>query len=81
MSTTASVTILQPSAVESRTDSCRCPRCGTEVSLPQLHALREAQARIEELESQVRILTLRATSAGEARSRILLQHISTVSTF
>lgn len=46
-----------------------CSNCGTQISHPGLEALQDAQARIQELESQVKILTLRATSAGTYISR------------
>ena len=45
-----------------------CQKCGAEIPHSQLNGGIDAQQRIEELEAQVKILTLRATEAGECLS-------------
>ena len=71
----ATTTILQPSpAAPFPTTSFTqtCPKCGTELSHSHLDDAENAQRRISELETQVKILTGKATAAGTFPSSLCL---------
>ena len=46
-----------------------CPRCGAQAGDEHLEGAQEAQRKIQELEAQIKILTRRATEAGETGPR------------
>ena len=55
--------------------SFHCDKCGANLPHACQEAVHSAQQKIEELEAQVKILTLRATSAGEKASFLILDPI------
>ncbi|MCJ1254107.1 hypothetical protein MMC24_001921 [Lignoscripta atroalba] len=67
MSTTSTTTLQQqPSPAPVCTSVIiSCQNCGADLAPTQHHFTQDAQQRIEELEAQVKILTLRATAAVE----------------
>ncbi len=61
-------TILQaPTTVPIRSSLETCQQCGADVSHSHLSITEDAQRRIAELETQVKILTDKATAAGESK--------------
>ncbi|KAA6408480.1 MAG: hypothetical protein FRX48_07562 [Lasallia pustulata] len=65
MSTTSTTTLVQPSTAPIRNSSApACHNCGANLSHAQEHAVaQDAQQRISELETQVKLLTSKATAA------------------
>lgn len=68
MSSTTSVTMVEkplPAPLETTTTTtCTCQQCGADLSHAHLEVGQDAQQKIQELENQIKILTLRATEAG-----------------
>ena len=68
MSTTSTATLVQPSTAPIRNSSApTCHNCGASLSHPQHAITQDAQQRISELETQVKILTGKATAAGKSQ--------------
>ena len=76
MSTTSTTTLQQqPSPAPVCTSVIiSCQNCGADLAPTQHHFTQDAQQRIEELEAQVKILTLRATAAGEKTTLSFNRH-------
>lgn len=69
MSATAT-TVVQPHFTASSFQTTLkhvCDKCGSDLSHPHLGIAEDAQRRIVELEAQVKILTGKATAAGNFR--------------
>jgi len=67
MSTTSVTMVEKPLPAPSNTTittTSTCHKCGADLSHVHLDEVPDAQQRIQELENQIKILTLRATEAG-----------------
>ena len=59
-----------PTTVPIRSSLETCQQCGADLSHSHPGVTEDAQRRITELEAQVKILTDKATAAGESRSSL-----------